>query len=155
MRNKWKLTYDSCIMNWKKEKRVSEDQMARWHHRCNGHELGQTSGGGEGQGGLVRCSPWGRKESDMTGWLNWTELMWPWNFVERDLGRRDDGNSNEEEEMTTDHFLQQRIESITDGRTGESFSWESRDWCVLEIIRVLQMKTNIGWASWDEMFVYC
>ena len=81
--------------------------------------------------------------------------VWPWNFVERDLGRRDEGNSNGEEEMTTDHLLRQRIESITHGRTGESFYWESRDWCVLEIIRVLQMKTNIGWASWDEMFVYC
>ena len=29
-------------------------------------ELGQTSGDGEGQGGLARCSPWGHKESDMT-----------------------------------------------------------------------------------------
>ena len=28
----------------------------------------------EGQGGLVCCGSWGRKESDMTGWLNWTEL---------------------------------------------------------------------------------
>ena len=24
-----------------REKRVSEDEMARWHHRCNEHELGQ------------------------------------------------------------------------------------------------------------------
>ena len=23
--------------------------MAGWHHRCNGHELGKTSGDGEGQ----------------------------------------------------------------------------------------------------------
>ena len=43
--------------------------MARWHHRCNGHELGQTLGDGEGQGGLVCCSPWGHKESDTTGRL--------------------------------------------------------------------------------------
>jgi len=35
--------------------------MAGWHHQCNGHELGQTLGGGEGQGGLACCSPWGRK----------------------------------------------------------------------------------------------
>ena len=44
--------------------------MARWHHWCNGHELGQTSGDGEGQGGLACCSPGGCKELDMTGWLN-------------------------------------------------------------------------------------
>ena len=30
---------------------------------------------GDGQGGLVCYSPWGCKESDMTEWLNWTELM--------------------------------------------------------------------------------
>ena len=39
--------------------------MAGWHNRCDGHELGQTSGDGEGQGGLV-C----RKEWDTTGQLN-------------------------------------------------------------------------------------
>ena len=50
-----------------KKKRASEDEMAGWHHRCNGHELGQTSGDGEGQGALVCYSPWGHKESDMTG----------------------------------------------------------------------------------------
>ena len=53
-----------------KEKRVSEDEMAGWHHRCNGHELGQTLGDDEGQGGLAFCSPWGCKELDMTGQLN-------------------------------------------------------------------------------------
>ena len=37
-----------------------------WHHQFNGHELGQTLGGGEGQGGLVCCSPWGCKELEMT-----------------------------------------------------------------------------------------
>ena len=31
---------------------MSEDEMDGWHHQCNGHELGQTSGDGEGQGGL-------------------------------------------------------------------------------------------------------
>ena len=29
-------------------------------------------GVGDGQGGLACCSSWGRKESDMTEWLNWT-----------------------------------------------------------------------------------
>ena len=40
--------------------------MARWHHRCKGHELGQTLGDGEGQGGLACCSPWGHEELDKT-----------------------------------------------------------------------------------------
>ena len=44
--------------------------MAGWHHRCNEHELGQTPGDGGGQGGLVCCSQWGHKESNMTGRLN-------------------------------------------------------------------------------------
>ena len=29
--------------------RVSEDEMAGWHHRCNGRELGLTLEDGEGQ----------------------------------------------------------------------------------------------------------
>ena len=58
-----------------KEKRVSEDEMAGWHHWCNGHELGQILGDGEGQRGLVCCSPWGRKELDMSGWLNKFSLV--------------------------------------------------------------------------------
>ena len=49
--------------------------MARWHHRCNEHELGQTPGNGEGQGGLVCSSPWGHIELDMTGGLNNNNLI--------------------------------------------------------------------------------
>ena len=41
--------------------------MPGWLHRCNGHELGQTSGDGEGQGGLACCSPRARQESDRLG----------------------------------------------------------------------------------------
>ena len=41
--------------------------MAGWHHRCNGHELGETPGDSEGQGGLACCCPQGQEESDMTG----------------------------------------------------------------------------------------
>ena len=49
---------------------MTEDEMLVWHHRLNGHELGQTLGYGEGQGSLACCSPWGCKESDMTEPLN-------------------------------------------------------------------------------------
>ena len=44
--------------------------MVGWHHRFNGHELGQTLGDGEGQGRLACCSPWASKELDMTRRLN-------------------------------------------------------------------------------------
>ena len=44
--------------------------MVGWHHRLNGHEFEQAPGIGDGQGGLVCCSPWGHKELDMTERLN-------------------------------------------------------------------------------------
>ena len=49
-----------------KEKRVAEDEKPGQHHQLNGHELGQTPGDSEGQGGLVCYSPWARKELDTT-----------------------------------------------------------------------------------------
>ena len=52
------------------EKRVTEDEMAGQHHLFNGHELGQTPGDSEGQGGLLCYSPWGCKESDTIERLN-------------------------------------------------------------------------------------
>ena len=54
---------------------MTENEMAEWHHWLNGHEFEKTPGVGDGQGGLARCSPLGRK-SDMTERLNWTELNW-------------------------------------------------------------------------------
>ena len=53
------------------EKGMTEDEMAGWHHRLNGHEFGWTPGVGDGQGGLACCYSWGCKESDTTEWLNW------------------------------------------------------------------------------------
>ena len=41
----------------------------------SGHECEQTLGGSDGQGSLVRCSPWGRKESDTTQQLNNGSVM--------------------------------------------------------------------------------
>ena len=40
--------------------------MVGWSHCLNGHEFVQALGDGEGQGRLVCCSPWGRKESGTT-----------------------------------------------------------------------------------------
>ena len=44
--------------------------MVGWRHRCDGYEFEQTPGVGDGQGGLVCYSPWGRKESDTTEQLH-------------------------------------------------------------------------------------
>ena len=55
------------------EKGTTEDEMAGWHHWLNGRESGWTPGVGDGQGGLACCNSWGRKESDTTERLNWTE----------------------------------------------------------------------------------
>ena len=60
--------------NWKREKGTTEDEMVGWHHWLNGQEFEQALGVGDGQGSLVCCSPWGRKELEMVEWLNWTEV---------------------------------------------------------------------------------
>ena len=61
--------------DWKpEEKGTTEDEMVGWHHWLDGDEFEQVLGVGEGQGSLPWCSPWGCKESNMTEWLNWTEL---------------------------------------------------------------------------------
>ena len=49
---------------------MTEDEMIGWHHQLDGHKFEQALGVGEGQGSLVCCSPWGRKELDTTEQLN-------------------------------------------------------------------------------------
>ena len=58
------------------EKGTTEDEMAGWHHWLDGRESWWTPGVGDGQGGLVCCDSWGRKESDTTEWLIWSDLIW-------------------------------------------------------------------------------
>ena len=48
------------------EKGMTEDEMVGWHHQTNGQEFEEALGVGDGQGSLVCCSLWGRKELDMT-----------------------------------------------------------------------------------------
>ena len=48
------------------EKGTTEDEMAGWHHRLDGHEFEQAQGGSEGQGGPACCSIWGCRELDMS-----------------------------------------------------------------------------------------
>ena len=57
-----------------KEKRASEDETAGWHCQCNGRELGQNLGDGEGQGGWSAAVPGVTKSQT---WLaDWTTISY-------------------------------------------------------------------------------
>ena len=59
---------------WRQEEKgMTEDEMVGWYHWLDGHEFEQAPGVGDGQGSLGCCNPWGWKESDTTGQLNWIE----------------------------------------------------------------------------------
>ena len=47
-------------------RRGRQDEMVGWHHRLDGPEFERAPGAGDGQGGLARCSPRGRRESGTT-----------------------------------------------------------------------------------------
>ena len=44
---------------------MTEDEIAGWHHRLNGHGFGWTPGVGDGQGGLVCCGSWGQEDTTL------------------------------------------------------------------------------------------
>ena len=71
----WLIGKDSDAgRDWgQKEKGMTENETAGWHHWLNGPESEWTPGVGDRQGGLACCDSWGRKESDTTERLNWTE----------------------------------------------------------------------------------
>ena len=64
---------------WGQEKGTTEDEMAGWHHRLNGHEFEGIPGVGDRQGGLACCDSWGRRVGhDWATELNWTERFCRW-----------------------------------------------------------------------------
>ena len=65
------------------EKVATEDEMAEWYHWLNGHEFEQASGEGDGQGSLVCCSPWGRK--NLTQLSDWMITIF-WKYSKTDGG---------------------------------------------------------------------
>ena len=75
----WLIGKDSNAgRDWgQEEKGTTEDEMAGWHHRLDGSEFEWTLGAGDGQGGLVCCSPWGRRVGhDWATELNWTDTSY-------------------------------------------------------------------------------
>ena len=73
----WLIGKDSDAgKDWgQEEEGKTEDEMAGWHHRCDGREFEWTPGDGDGQGGLVCCDSWSHKEWDMTERLNWRPYL--------------------------------------------------------------------------------
>ena len=73
----WLIGKDSDAgRDWgQKEKGMTVDEIAGWHHQLNGPGFGWTPGVGDGQRGLACCNSWGRKESNRTEWLNWTKIL--------------------------------------------------------------------------------
>ena len=60
--------------DWRQgEKGTAEDKMVGWW--LSGHEFEQAPGDSEGQGSLVRCSPWIFKESDTTELLSNIDML--------------------------------------------------------------------------------
>ena len=72
----WLIGQDSDAgRDWgQEEKGTTEDEMAGWYHWLYGRESEWTLGVGDGQGGLACCDSWGRKESDTTERLIWSDL---------------------------------------------------------------------------------
>ena len=73
----WLIEEDSDAgRDWgQEEKGMTEDEMAGWHHWLNGCESEWTLGVGDGQGGLACCDSWGRRESDTTEQLIWSNNL--------------------------------------------------------------------------------
>ena len=73
---KWVIGKDPDVgKDWRQEEKgMTENELVGWHHWLHGHEFEQALGVGDGQGSQVCCSPWGRKDSDTTERLNWTEM---------------------------------------------------------------------------------
>ena len=73
----WLIGKDSDAgRDWgQEEKGMTEDEMAGWHHWLDGRGSQWTPGVGDGQGGLACCDSWGRKESDTSERLIWSEWL--------------------------------------------------------------------------------
>ena len=75
--------------DWRQEEKgATEDEMVGQHHRLNGHDSEQAPGDGEGQGGLVCCSPWSHSltwlkqlsTAQHTAQVTVSEILW-WLFI--------------------------------------------------------------------------
>ena len=118
--------------DWRREgKGTTEDEMVGCHHRLDGHEFEQAPGVGDGQGGVMCCSPWGCKESYTTERLNWTDSL-EWSQL-RFLGCCWSGYYNEDKRIVhlfSDISLHVYDQCLQHGETRRR-KWEEEcnGWC--------------------------
>ena len=69
----WLIRKDSDAgKDWRQEEKgTTEGEMVGWHHQLDGHEFEQALGVGDKQRRLQSMES---QKSDMTEWLDWTEL---------------------------------------------------------------------------------
>ena len=123
----WLLWKDTDAgKDWRQEEKgTTEDEMVGWHHRLDEHGFGRTLGVDDGQGGLACCSSWGRKESDTTKQLNWTELN-PGSIPEilmnpsRLKGRKEEGERGRERRRRREGGKEERNKSTNHGFVGQN-----------------------------------
>ena len=101
------------------EKGMTEDEMVGWHHQFNAHGSGWTPGVGDRQWGLVCCGSWGRKVSDTTERLNWTEH----GEKERKQSQPDSLTGGDE----ADSLVRPKRAEITDLNCGEESVEQKKD----------------------------
>ena len=127
----WLIGKDPDIgKDWRQEEKgMSKHVMVGWHHRFHGHEFEQTSGVGDGQGNLVCCSPWGRKELDTTELTDWVvisnETRVQRSEKRRGRGQRDSRQNSDrlgkarQREREIRAEMEREAENKTKGRDGE------------------------------------
>ena len=136
----WLIWKDSDAgRDWgQEEKGMTEDEMAGWHHRLDGHEFGWTPGVGDGQGGLVCFSPWGCKEPDMTERLNWIlQYFEKYSSTVQQLAHRGCHHVNRQKELLTGRGREggrwySRLSAVGDG--GQAATSLTPDWMVQVLV---------------------
>ena len=64
--------------DWRQKKRITEDEMAGWHHWLKGCESVQVPGVGDVRWSPVCCmqSMCSQSWTWLANWMNWTEMKW-------------------------------------------------------------------------------
>ena len=73
-------------------------KMVRWHHWCNGHELRQTPGDEEEQGGLAYCNLWSQSI------MSW-RVRHDWQLNDKNISVNIHGNRRKDNIISLDIFF--------------------------------------------------